>query len=113
MLKTVLDILDLFFVITFTIECVMKVVALGVAYFMNSWNLLDFTVVVISLVSTGISATSSGSGGGLSALRALRAVRALRPMRVAARSEGMKVVVSALFMAVPAIGNVALVGTDG
>jgi len=69
----------------------MKVVALGVNYFYNSWNLLDFTVVVISLVSTGISATSSGSGGGLSALRALRAVRALRPMRVAARSEGMKV----------------------
>ena len=40
------------FLVIFTIECVMKIIAYGFvahsgAYLRNSWNLLDFTIVVI------------------------------------------------------------------
>ena len=43
------------------------------------------------------------------AVRALRTFRALRPLRMASRAQGMKVVVNALFSAVPGITNVAFV----
>ena len=40
------------FLVIFTIECIMKIIAYGFvahpgAYLRNSWNLLDFTIVVI------------------------------------------------------------------
>jgi len=40
------------FLVIFTAECVMKIIAYGFvahqgAYLRNSWNLLDFTIVVI------------------------------------------------------------------
>lgn len=35
--------------------------------------------------------------------------RALRPLRAASRAEGIRLVVAALFKAIPALGNVALV----
>ncbi len=44
------------FLVIFTIECVMKIIAYGFvahsgAYLRNSWNLLDFTIVVIGYVT--------------------------------------------------------------
>lgn len=40
------------FIVVFTIECVLKVIALGFlfhagAYLRNAWNILDFIIVVI------------------------------------------------------------------
>eukprot|EP00899_Mesostigma_viride_P019380 jgi/Mesvir1/27443/Mv07229-RA.2 len=108
-LVNVLDKLDLVFLILFIAECVIKIIVLGFvlhpgAYLRSAWNVLDFLIVVIGVVSR-----ASGSSGRLSALRALRTFRALRPIRMASRAEGMKVVVNALFQAIPSIGNVLLV----
>ena len=107
-LKKTLDTLDVVFVTIFILEAAMKIIALGYTYFQNPWNLLDFFIVVLGFISTVIQLTAL-SGRASQVTRALRAFRALRPMRVAARSEGMRVVVSALFCAIPAIANVALV----
>lgn len=43
------------FLVIFTTECVMKIIAFGFmmhqgAYLRNGWNLLDFTIVVIGYV---------------------------------------------------------------
>lgn len=90
-LKLALDILDKIFVVLFTVEMVLKIITTGfakgkTAYLKNSWNILDFCIVLIGLVGwIGI------GGGDLSSLRALRTFRALRPIRVASRAEGMKV----------------------
>lgn len=40
------------FIVVFTVECVLKVIALGFlfhsgAYLRNAWNILDFIIVVI------------------------------------------------------------------
>ena len=68
--------------------------------------MLDFTVVVASVVNFSL----SGSGGGiLSSLKALRALRALRPLRVISRNQGLKLVVNAIFSTIPAMMNVLLV----
>lgn len=50
------------FLVIFTIECVMKIIAYGFvahsgAYLRNSWNLLDFTIVVIGYVTYSVTFT--------------------------------------------------------
>ena len=100
--------LDVLFVALFAVEMVLKVITMGFvahkdAYLRNGWNVLDFLIVIVGIV--GLAA----SGGALDALRALRTFRALRPLRMASRATGIKVIVNALFKAIPAIGNVLLV----
>jgi voltage-dependent calcium channel L type alpha-1D len=90
----------------FTAEMVVKVIALGFlfgegAYLRNSWNVLDFIVVVISLIGT-----FSNGNAQLTALRSLRALRGLRPLRVINRAPGLKIVVNAMFASVPDVMNV-------
>ena len=91
----------------FSIEMMLKVIALGFwmdegSYLRNSWNILDFIVVVISITST-----FSSSNSDLKALRSLRALRGLRPLRVINRAPGLKVVVNTMFASFPDVMNVA------
>jgi len=79
----------------------------GGAYMTQGWNLLDFFIVSISVVDWILS--SLGSSKQLKALKALRAFRALRPLRMINRNEGLKLLVTALLHAIPAIGNLLMV----
>lgn len=50
--NTALETVEYVFLVIFTTECVMKIIALGFmmhpgAYLRNGWNLLDFFIVVI------------------------------------------------------------------
>ena len=104
----IIVVLDYIFVYTFLLECIIKVVVYGFvinkgSYLRNGWNILDFIIVIVGLISI------HSDGGQVDGLRALRTLRALRPIRMASRAEGMKVVVNALFQAIPGCGNVALV----
>jgi hypothetical protein len=99
-LKTI----DRVFVGIFIAEFTVKVVSKGFilhpgSYLRNSWNVLDFVIVVIGIF---LEAAPSGQDvDDLRALRTLRALRALRPLRVISRNPGLKLVVNALFMAIP------------
>ena len=100
--------LDLAFTAAFTIEAAVKVAAMGLiehqsAYLRSSWNALDAIVVAVSVVSLA-------AGSATKDLRALRALRALRPLRLLSRVEGMRVVVSALSMAVKPVLAVCALG---
>ena len=76
-------------------------------YLRNSWNRLDFFIVLIGLFGmiTGFLGSKAKMLERLptSFLRALRTFRALRPIRMASRAEGMKVVVNALFQSFPGV----------
>ena len=109
-LKYWLDIFDAFFVGMFVVEAALKIIALGKRYFKNGWNVLDFCIVSLGVASAAITALADAEDGNAAvAAKILRAFRALRPLRVASRAQGMRVVVSALFGAVPPISNVVLV----
>ena len=80
----------------FTAEFVFKVIAYGFActpqaYIQSSWNRLDFTIVVISLL-----VLFADSIPALKQLRTLRLLRVLRPLRLLSRIESMKVIIIAL-----------------
>jgi hypothetical protein len=85
----VIDQVDFAFVIIFTVEAALKLVAVGLyceskdAYLNSTWNLLD-----IFLVSTAWLGKMSGGGGGSDAFRTLRSLRALRPLRTIQRAPG-------------------------
>ncbi|KAK4323895.1 hypothetical protein Pmani_005447 [Petrolisthes manimaculis] len=102
--REVLNYLNLVFAILFTVEMILKWVALGfVKYFTSVWTILDCFIVLVSMCSLFIEQDN------LIALRSLRTLRALRPLRAISRWEGMKIVVNALMYAIPSIFNVLLV----
>ncbi|ESN93132.1 hypothetical protein HELRODRAFT_89291, partial [Helobdella robusta] len=106
-MKLVLEHLDKIFTIAFSLELVLKMIAHGpIHYFKDAWCWLDFIIVLISFVGT---IAEKYVLNNMTAFRALRTFRALRPLKAVSRWEGMKVVVNALFQAIPAIFNVLLV----
>ena len=106
-LKKALNITDVVFVCLFSLEAAIKMFALGIKkYFASGWNLMDFVIVVIGAIGAILELSGSAT---MQAARSMRSFRALRPMRMAARAEGMRIVIEALFQAIPPIMNVALV----
>lgn len=110
--------LDQLFALLFLIEALLKIFAMGFfcnkfpgikGYICNAWNMLDFTVVMCSLVDFGFSFSSSVDTSTLKSLKALWAIWALRPLWMISRNEGLKVVVNALLASIPAMTNVLMV----
>ena len=114
-IKDVLDIIELVFLILFTIEMLLKMVAFGLfrnvavdgtnppqfyyhGYFRNAWNWLDFGIVVIGWVTE-----FQSDGASLSGLRAMRVFRVLKGV---SQVGGMRVLVESLAKAAPALANV-------
>ena len=86
-ISTSLDILqekvEYVFLFIFTAECIMKIIAQGFfqhqnAYLRNGWNILDFIIVIIGVVSTIMSTLEIEQLD----VKALRAFRVLRPLRL-------------------------------
>lgn len=95
----VLVTLDKVIISIFVIEIIAKLIAYRGGFFRNGWNLFDFIVVGIALVP----ATQT-----FSVLRALRVLRVLRLISIVPQ---MRMVVQALFAAIPGMGAiVALLG---
>ena len=105
-----------FFTVAFIIEMLLKIIVLGFihsktptmpAYLRSGWNVLDFCVVVISILT--IMADSVPALKVVSSLKALRTFRALRPLRLISRLEGMKQVINTLIKSVPSVGTLGVV----
>jgi len=96
--------MDIIFAIIFGVEFLLKLTAFGwKGYFFDGWNVLDFCLVVVSIVSLAAS--------GYSAIKAFRVLRALRPLRAVKKWESMRAVVNAMFAAIPSLFNVLVVLT--
>ncbi|KAL3311945.1 Sodium channel, voltage-gated, type IX, alpha subunit [Cichlidogyrus casuarinus] len=110
-LHVALDYLDKYFTIVFTLEMLIKWLAYGVRkYFKDAWCWLDFAIVMIALASFALTVLNPESNSSnMSSFKAMRTLRALRPLRAVSRWELMRIVVNALFQAIPAIFHVFLV----
>jgi len=104
-LAAVLKLLDTIATIIFIIECVAKIITGGFlmngpkSYLRDSWNILDFVIVVISVVDFA-------SGGNMKALKAVRTVRVLKPLRMINKYPELKLVINALISSIPQTFNV-------
>ncbi|CAF4138409.1 unnamed protein product [Rotaria sp. Silwood2] len=103
----VLAAFDKIFTVIFTIELILKWFAYGIkTYFTSGWNWLDFVIVIVSVLGTALDVFGVAD---IPAFKSMRTLRALRPLKALSRFEGIRVVVNALFGAIPAIFNVLLV----
>merc|ERR1740131_208846 len=104
-----LEEIEIIFTVIFTAECLMRIIALGfiahpTAYLRNSWNILDFTIVMIGMVSM-ILAYMQIEGFDV---KALRAFRVLRPLRLISGVPSLQIVMNAILMAIIPLMNIAL-----
>ncbi|XP_023318725.1 muscle calcium channel subunit alpha-1 isoform X2 [Trichogramma pretiosum] len=104
-----LEKIEYIFLVIFTSECGMKIIAYGFlmhqgAYLRNGWNLLDFTIVVIGMISTVLT-TFMKEGFDV---KALRAFRVLRPLRLVSGVPSLQVVLNSILRAMVPLLHIAL-----
>lgn len=104
--------------IVFTIEFIFKWIVFGVvnngpsSYFKDGWNLLDFIITFLSILSIifdhlvmiDSSLTSSSNK-----LELVKILRVLRSIRLITTSEALKISIMSLIYAIPGIGELAVV----
>ncbi|KYO29803.1 hypothetical protein Y1Q_0023159 [Alligator mississippiensis] len=109
------------FLIIFTIETFLKIIAYGLllhpnAYVRNGWNLLDFVIVIVGLFSVILEqltkeaeggSHSGGKPGGFD-VKALRAFRVLRPLRLVSGVPSLQVVLNSIIKAMVPLLHIAL-----
>eukprot|EP01036_Dinobryon_divergens_P034075 gene34075-44028_t len=96
--------LDIFIVIAFGIEMVLKMLASGAfgesSYFSDKWNLLDGFVVFVSVLNVVLQRSNAAAVG------SLRILRIVRPLRLIRKVSSLQVVVVALITSATEIMNV-------
>ena len=90
-----LQIIDITFLVFYSLEALVKIMALGFwqhrySYLRSTWNQVDFFIVFMSVLEYCIPGTDG------SALKTLRLTRVLRPLRTISRVQGMRIIVSTL-----------------
>uniref|UniRef100_A0A336MGI3 Voltage-dependent L-type calcium channel subunit alpha n=1 Tax=Culicoides sonorensis TaxID=179676 RepID=A0A336MGI3_CULSO len=104
-----LEKIEYIFLVIFTAECIMKIIAYGFvmhqgAYLRNTWNFLDFTIVVIGMISTALSNLMKEGFD----VKALRAFRVLRPLRLVSGVPSLQVVLNSILRAMVPLLHIAL-----
>ncbi|XP_034935713.1 voltage-dependent T-type calcium channel subunit alpha-1I isoform X2 [Chelonus insularis] len=112
--RFILTIANYIFTIVFTSEMIVKVIASGMffgdgAYYTSGWNIMDGTLVTISIIDLLMTCISSSSPRIFGILRVFRLLRSLRPLRVINRAPGLKLVVQTLLSSLRPIGNIVLI----
>ncbi|EHB03768.1 Voltage-dependent L-type calcium channel subunit alpha-1S [Heterocephalus glaber] len=116
-----LEKLEYFFLIVFSIEAAMKIIAYGFlfhqdAYLRSGWNVLDFIIVFLGVFTVVLeqvniiqsnTAPMSSKGAGLD-VKALRAFRVLRPLRLVSGVPSLQVVLNSIFKAMLPLFHIAL-----
>ncbi|XP_073814262.1 ca[2+]-channel protein alpha[[1]] subunit D isoform X3 [Musca autumnalis] len=104
-----LEKIEYIFLVIFTSECVMKIIAYGFvlhagSYLRNGWNFLDFFIVVIGMISTALSNLVKEGFD----VKALRAFRVLRPLRLVSGVPSLQVVLNSILKAMIPLLHIAL-----
>uniref|UniRef100_A0A8C0XJK4 Voltage-dependent L-type calcium channel subunit alpha n=1 Tax=Castor canadensis TaxID=51338 RepID=A0A8C0XJK4_CASCN len=116
-----LEKLEYFFLIIFSLEAAMKIIAYGFlfhqdAYLRSGWNVLDFTIVFLGVFTAILEQVNviqsnttplSSKGAGLD-VKALRAFRVLRPLRLVSGVPSLQVVLNSIFKAMLPLFHIAL-----
>ena len=103
----VIESLNSFFVAVFSLEAVIKLIALKMDYFKDAWNKFDFIVLFITLAM--LIPISMGLGKNFQGLvSVLRVLRVCRIFKVVVRAEKMMVIYKTLADTGPVLGSFGL-----
>ncbi|XP_010183791.1 PREDICTED: sodium channel protein type 5 subunit alpha-like, partial [Mesitornis unicolor] len=106
----ILNKINILFVAIFTAECVLKLVALRQYYFSNAWNIFDLVVVIMSLTASLLSGIGKAFEHFLppTLFRVIRLARIGRILRLIRAAKGIRTLLFALMMSLPALFNIGL-----
>ena len=91
------DIIDLIFLCLYSVEMLLKIVAMGFfmrpfSYLRDPWNFLDFTVISLGWISNALSNSNISS---------IRVIRLLRPLKTINSMPGMSSLVTTILNSLP------------
>jgi len=95
--------------ICFIIECLLKNLVLGFAcngsgsYIREPWNVMDFVIVLLSLVDFLPIDTN------ISFIKVIRLMRVIRPLRMISKNPGLKIAIESLIKVIPGITNLSAI----
>ncbi|XP_052873705.1 sodium channel protein 60E-like [Anopheles cruzii] len=99
--RDALDIGNKVFTSIFTLECILKVLALSKDFFLCGWNIFDLIIVSVSLLDLIFEL--------IEGLTVLRGLRLLRVLKLAQSWTTMKVLLSIIISTIGALGNLTFV----
>jgi len=104
-----LKIIDYFMTGIFSLEMIIKIIAMGFAfngagsYLRDAWCVLDFVVVIISVFSITMGDSS------FSYLKVIRMLRILKPLKMISRMRSLKLAIISLTNSIPDIFNLLVI----
>uniref|UniRef100_A0A8C6V932 Sodium channel protein n=1 Tax=Naja naja TaxID=35670 RepID=A0A8C6V932_NAJNA len=100
--------INLIFIVIFTGECLLKLIALRYYYFTIGWNIFDFVVVIFSIVGMCLSQIIEKFFVSPTLFRVVRLARIGRVLRLIKGAKGIRTLLFALMMSLPALFNIGL-----
>uniref|UniRef100_A0A8P4K537 Sodium channel protein n=1 Tax=Dicentrarchus labrax TaxID=13489 RepID=A0A8P4K537_DICLA len=107
-MEYILNKINLAFIIVFTIECLIKIVALRYYFFTVGWNIFDFVVVILSIVGIVLADIIEKYFVSPTLFRVIRLARIGRVLRLIRGAKGIRTLLFALMMSLPALFNIGL-----
>uniref|UniRef100_A0A3B3ZIP8 Sodium channel protein n=1 Tax=Periophthalmus magnuspinnatus TaxID=409849 RepID=A0A3B3ZIP8_9GOBI len=99
---------NLVFIVLFTGECSLKIIALRHHYFSVGWNIFDFVVVILSIVGLLLADIIEKYFVSPTLFRVIRLARIGRILRLIRGAKGIRTLLFALMMSLPALFNIGL-----
>ncbi|TSK14520.1 Sodium channel protein type 4 subunit alpha A [Bagarius yarrelli] len=106
--ENVLYQINLIFIVVFTGECILKMVALRQYFFTVGWNVFDFIVVILSIAGLMLSDIIEKYFVSPTLFRVIRLARIGRVLRLIKGAKGIRTLLFALMMSLPALFNIGL-----
>lgn len=106
--ERILYFINLIFIVIFTAECVLKLIALRYYYFSVGWNVFDFVVVILSIVGLLLADIIEKYFVSPTLFRVIRLARIGRVLRLIRGAKGIRTLLFALMMSLPALFNIGL-----
>ncbi|KAK2906120.1 hypothetical protein Q8A73_010063 [Channa argus] len=100
--------INVVFIFVFTGECLLKMIALRQYYFTNGWNVFDFIVVILSIIGMCLSNLIQKYFVSPTLFRVIRLARIGRVLRLIKSAKGIRTLLFALMMSLPALFNIGL-----
>uniref|UniRef100_M4AB53 Sodium channel protein n=1 Tax=Xiphophorus maculatus TaxID=8083 RepID=M4AB53_XIPMA len=100
--------INIVFIVIFSGECLLKMIALRHYFFINGWNIFDFIVVILSVVGIFLSNVIEKYFVSPTLFRVIRLARIGRILRLIKSAKGIRTLLFALMMSLPALFNIGL-----
>ncbi|KAG7319794.1 hypothetical protein KOW79_016937 [Hemibagrus wyckioides] len=107
-MEYILNNINLAFIVIFSTECVVKIFALRCYFFTVSWNIFDFVVVILSIVGIVLADIIEKYFVSPTLFRVIRLARIGRVLRLIRAAKGIRTLLFALMMSLPALFNIGL-----